>query len=371
MRVTRELIHLAGRFLRIAQPTGTQRSARRFMEATLTRLPPGQVVVHAPVSSHAELAASGLAVTNLPGSTGRYDHLWEQLVLPAQASGGVIWTLMGTGPVFHPGSRHVMVVHDLNFMLLPGAYGRAFRSWYRLACAAAAQRADAIVCFSDYVRQSIHALLGIPLLRISVIPQGPGLAGISLSPNGRENPDGRYFLCVGSLQPHKNLQNVLKAWQKYSQRNPGYKLKVVGRKQANFSQLSFEGSLLQQPGVEFTGYISDADLIALYQGATGFLFPSYEEGFGLPVVEAFYCGCPVITANRSCLPEVAGNAALLVDPAEPKQLETAMEQLAMQPDLRRRLRKAGLTRATNFTWTNAGKKMAEVLMNPAVFSGSA
>lgn len=332
-----------------------------MMAATLERLPHEQFVIHAPASNRGEFSGSGVAVADLPGRTGRYDHLWEQFELPRQASGGVIWTLMGTGPVLHPGSRHVMVVHDLNFMLLPDAYGRAFRSWYRLACAGAAQRADAIVCFTNYVRQTIHSLLGVPVERITVIPQGPGLVGIGSALHSSDKPDGRYFLCVGSLQPHKNLQNVLKAWRLFSQRNQGFKLKVVGRKQANFSKLSFEAGLMDQPEVEFTGYISDAELITLYQGATGFLFPSFEEGFGLPVVEAFYCGCPVITSNRSCLPEVAADAALLVDPGSIDQLSVAMETLALQPERRASLRRAGFVRAEAFTWEKAGRQMADVL----------
>ena len=269
---------------------------------------------------------------------------------------------MGTGPVFHPGKLHVMVVHDLNYEILPNIFGRAFRTWYRFACGVAAQRAEVLVCFTDYVRRSIQARLKISPERIRVIPQGPGLGGLDrpLEIPGAESPERPYFLCVGSLQPHKNLAGVLAAWDFFRQRHVNYSLKVVGRAQDNFAALGLDFSKLP-PDVEFTGYINDDDLIDLYRGATGFLYPSTEEGFGLPVVEAFYCGCPVITSNRSCLPEVAGDAAILVNPHAPQKLAEAMSRLVETPGLRGQCKARGFERARNFSWDNAGRQMAAIL----------
>jgi glycosyltransferase involved in cell wall biosynthesis len=291
-----------------------------------------------------------------------YDHLWEQSIFALASNASVLWTLMGTGPILHPGKRHVMVVHDLNYEILPHVFGRAFRTWYRFACGVAAQRADVVVCFTDYVRGTLQSRLGISPERIRVIPQGPGLRGLDrpLENPPAESPKRPYFLCVGSLQPHKNLAGVVAAWEIFRQRHSNYSLKVVGRAQGNFAGLGLELSKLT-PDVEFTGYISDDELIALYRGATGFLYPSIEEGFGLPVVEAFYCGCPVITSNCSCLPEVAGDAAILVSPHAPQDLAQAMNRLVETPDLREHCKERGFERARHFSWDNAGRQMADVL----------
>lgn len=347
----------------MAQPTGTQRSARRLMAATLPHLPAERVVVHAPEVCRADLCGLEVKMERIPGVRGTYDHLWEQVSLPWRAHGGVIWTLMGSGPCIHPGSRHVMVVHDLNFILLPNSFSTAFRTWYRLACGAAARRADIVVCFTEYVKGTLISLLRLAPEKIYVIPQGPGLAGVEEAtrlpaPALAQSP---YFLCVGSLQPHKNLAAVLLAWASFSQKHPAHRLVIVGRKQARFSDLPFDPKQLDLPRIEFTGYVDDARLIELYRGAAGFLYPSFEEGFGLPVVEAFYCGCPVITSDASCLPEVAGDAALLVDPRAPEALTQAMHRLVSDLVLRNRCVANGYARAERYSWLQAGKQMAAVL----------
>jgi glycosyltransferase involved in cell wall biosynthesis len=353
------VVAVSGRFLRVTQPTGTQKSARALLDATL-RQGFTDIVLYG-----RDRPAEFLAVREVRPVRFRnalFDHLWEQGVLPLVPDASVVWTLMGTGPVFHPGKRHVMVVHDLNYEILPHVFGKTFRTWYRFACGVAAQRADVVVCFTDYVSGTIQSRLGISPERIRVIPQGPGLRGSDqlLIKPAPESPERPYFLCVGSLQPHKNLAGVLTAWEIFKQRHSNYSLKVVGRAQGNFAALGLDFSELP-PDVEFTGYISDDELISLYRGATGFLYPSIEEGFGLPIVEAFYCGCPVITSNRSCLPEVAGDAGLLVNPHVPQELAEAMSQLVEVTGLREGYRRRGFGRAQHFTWDNAGSQMAAIL----------
>lgn len=350
---------ISGRFLNIKRPTGTHRSAKQLMLAVLKSI--GFTCrVYAPSGSSFEVYGAARIDLHMP--EGPAAHLWEQAIFPATAQARVIWTLMGTGPVFHPRKRHVMVVHDLNYEVLPHVFGRAFRTWYRFACGAAAQRADMVVCFTDYVKASIQERLGIPADRIRVIPQGPGLTGLDKPPESvrPQAPARPYFLCVGSLQPHKNLAGVLTAYEKFKQRHDGYALKVVGRAQGNFASLGVDLSRLP-PDVEFTGYLSDEELIGLYRGATGFLYPSIEEGFGLPIVESFYCGCPVITSNRSCLPEVAGDAALLADPHNAKTIAEAMAVVVQNRAKAEELRSKGFERAKFFTWENAGRQMAKIL----------
>jgi len=353
------VVSVCGRFLRVAEPTGTQRSARSLLVATFGAIH-APVIVYGPKDSMPSGVGAELREVSFRGAL--FDHLWEQLAFSTVSPAGVLWTLMGTGPVIHPGKRHVMVVHDLNYEILPHVYGKAFRKWYRFACGLAAQRAHVVVCFTNYVKGTIRERLGISPERIRVIPQGPGLRGLRqpLKNAAADSPEYPYFLCVGSLQPHKNLAGVLAAWEIFRQRHRNYSLKVVGRAQGNFATLGFDLSKLPAD-VEFTGYISDDELMNLYRGAAGFLYPSIEEGFGLPVVEAFYCGCPVITSNRSCLPEVAGDAAILVNPHAPEELPEAMSRLVDTPRLREHYTARGFERARHFSWDNAGRQMADVL----------
>lgn len=345
-------VAVSGRFKGVIQPTGTHRSAA-LLFAVVKRLTPLTVETCLPIGHAASSRRSALAA---------WQHVWEQFVFPYETQANVLLSLLGTGPVFHRGRSHCMVVHDLNYAIVPHVYGKAFRTWYRFACGVAAQRADVVVCFTNYVRGTIQERLGIPIDRIRVIPQGPGLSGLDAPRQipSHESCGRPYFLCVGSLQPHKNLTGVLAAWEIFRQRHGGFSLKVVGRAQDNFASLNLDVGKLP-PDVDLTGYISDEELIGLYRGATGFLYPSIEEGFGLPVVESFYCGCPVVTSNRSCLPEVAGDAAILVDPHNSAAIAEAMALLAQQSATAQSLRLRGFERAKLFTWEKAGRQMASIL----------
>lgn len=345
--------------MRCSRPTGTQRSARSLVKAT-ARCTQSELLVCTPKIHDLRSASLDALDGSFRGAL--FDHIWEQGVFPLISNAKTLWTLMGTGPLFHPGKRHVMVVHDLNYAILPHVFGKSFRLWYQFACGAAAQRADVVVCFTNYVSGTIQKRLGIPADRVRVVPQGPGLSGLDkpFQSPVEEPPERPYFLCVGSLQPHKNLAGVLAAWEVFRRRQIGYFLKVVGRAQDGFASLGLDHSRLP-PDVEFTGYLSDEDLIDLYRGATGFLYPSLEEGFGLPMVESFYCGCPVIASNRSCLPEVAGSAALLVDPGDPRAIADAMFWLAESPSKAAELRSQGYSRCGIYSWENAGRAMSGIL----------
>ena len=343
---------VSGRFEGVAQPTGTHRSAARLFAALKC-----QSALTLEVCSPIKRASSSRLVTRVAS-----EHIWEQLVFPYETKANALLSLLGTGPIVHSRKKHCMVVHDLNYLLLPRVFGRAFRTWYRFACGLAAQRADVVVCFTNYVSGTIQKRLGIPADRIRVIPQGPGLTGLDKPLEGPrpQTPTRPYFLCVGSLQPHKNLARVLAAWEMFSQKHGSYSLKVVGRAQGNFASLGLDLSKLPRE-VGFTGYLSDKELIDLYRGATGFLYPSIEEGFGLPVVEAFYCGCPVITSNRSCLPEVAGGAALCVDPTKHQDIAEAMHALVSRAGLAAELQALGYRQATSYNWENAGHALDRIV----------
>jgi glycosyltransferase involved in cell wall biosynthesis len=171
-----------------------------------------------------------------------------------------------------------------------------------------------------------------------------------------------YILYVGSIEPRKNLLRLLQAYARLRKDLPGWKLVLVGARNAwKSTPISEEMRKLNlAPWVQLTGYIPEEDLPALYNGAGLFAFPSLYEGFGLPVLEAMACGTPVITSNVSSLPEVAGDAALLVDPYNVEEIAAAMVNVLSDQELSEDLHRRGLERSKEFSWERTAQQTLEV-----------
>ncbi len=168
----------------------------------------------------------------------------------------------------------------------------------------------------------------------------------------------RYFLFLGSADPRKNIQNVLRAFIKYGQTDKNVCLVISGKLPPFLKQLlTPDEYAFVMVRCEFIGYIHDEDLPALYTMAEIFLFPSISEGFGLPILEAMGCGTPVITGTLTAMPEVAGDAALLVDPHQPDRIAEAMQQINQDPELRRLLIQRGKERVSHFSWTQTARQL--------------
>jgi glycosyltransferase involved in cell wall biosynthesis len=171
----------------------------------------------------------------------------------------------------------------------------------------------------------------------------------------------RYMLAVGNLQPRKNLERLLGAFAILAPRFPEVQLALVGQKGWRGAELD---SAVRRLGLEsrvrLTGYVPDVDLADLYSGAEVFCYPSLYEGFGLPVLEAMACGAPVVTSTSSSLPEVAGEAAVLVDPTSVGELVRALGDVLSADGLRESLRRKGTERASNFSWQRTAALTAGV-----------
>jgi glycosyltransferase involved in cell wall biosynthesis len=171
-----------------------------------------------------------------------------------------------------------------------------------------------------------------------------------------------YLLCVGSLEPRKNLGRLLTAWGKAQTAAPEELILVVAGGSANarvFENVEF-GAVPSR--VHFTGYVPDEFLPSLYSGALAVVYPSLYEGFGLPPLEAMACGAPVVTSMNTSLPEVVGDAAVLVDPYDVDAIAEGILQVVSSPSLRSTLRANGLARAACFTWESAARQTLEVLL---------
>jgi len=171
---------------------------------------------------------------------------------------------------------------------------------------------------------------------------------------------GNYLFAAGSLQPHKNLPRLIRAFQAVQPEFPGLELLVAGRPQPRFASNPELTALLNSPGLRLTGYLSDEELANAYAGARAFCFPSLEEGFGLPLLEAMTLGCPVLTSNVSCLPEIAG-PAVQVDPYSVEALAGGLRQiLSLSPGDRERLVNEGREWAAGFSWQAAARQYLEL-----------
>ena len=236
----------------------------------------------------------------------------------------------------------------------------------RAALARVRRKADLALVPSLAVKGDVVQRLGLPEDRVVVTsegceprfrPAGPAsLGGVA----ARYGLPARYVLAVGTLEPRKNLTTLLHAFARLRQGgdvDPGLQLVLAGaRGWLDGPIFRTVRALGLEQTVRFPGFIDDDDLPAVYSGAALFVFPSLYEGFGLPLLEAMACGVPVITSNVASMPEVAGDAALLVDPRDAGGLAAAIARALRDRKLRARLRAAGLARAGQFSWETAARR---------------
>ena len=221
----------------------------------------------------------------------------------------------------------VVTIHDLAVLRHPGTFNQWTRRYSRLAVPRVARAARRVIAVSEFTRGEIVELLGVPAERIDVIPNGVEPV---FSPDG-PRAEGEYVLAVGTLEPRKNLGVSREAAGRL-----GVELRVVGAR--GWGRVQVDGWL---------GRVSDEELAALYRGARCLVYPSLYEGFGIPVLEAMACGTPVVTGTGGATEEVAGGAAVLVDPRDPAAIAAGIEDAAGRHD---ELRAHGLERAAQFTW---------------------
>ena len=269
-----------------------------------------------------------------------------------------------TAPPFAP-CPVVPTIHDLAFEHIPETFKR--RSWMqlRLTVRRTARRAAHIITVSEFSRRDLVETYRIAPEHITVTPEA---APRSFQPadiaeiervRALYKIEGDYILAVGSIQPRKNLARLLAAYSDLLRARTHAKLPrlvLVGKRAWLYEEtLRSVGELGLEESVTFTGYVPERDLPPLYSGALCFVYPSYFEGFGLPPLEAMKCGAPVITGNRTSLPEVVGTAGLMVDPFDKDALAEAMRRVIDDPQLRQTLRERGLIQARSFDWRETAR----------------
>jgi len=291
-------------------------------------------------------------------------------------------------PIIHP-KNTVAVIHDVGFMKYPEAYSKWQLAYLKWSTKFAAKHAKKIITISEFSKQEIIkyfsssdkegnnledkifiTLLACDLEEFKIINNPERIKNILR----KYKIDTPYILFVGRLEAKKNILNIVKAFAKISHeldsslRSDPFrmtknriKLVLAGAKGLDWSRVkNFIKDNSLQKDIILTGYVADEDLPYLYSGADLFLFPSLYEGFGMPVLEAMACGTPVITSNNNSLPEVAEEAAVLVDPSDTKLMADKISEVLQDNNLREKLKQAGLKQAQKFSWRKCAEKTLEI-----------
>jgi len=297
-------------------------------------------------------------------------HLWEQAILPIAVGRRLLWSPANTGPL--AATRQVLTVHDVAPLDHPEWFGSRFAAWYGWMTPILARRAVRVITVSEFSKQRLMAAAGIEASRIEVIPNGVDARfhpceddAIRGMRNRLRLPTEQYILSLGSIEPRKNLSALLLAWAACLVHIPDNIWLVIAGSAGG--QHIFSSSTLGDipPRVYATGFIPDEELPALYSGALAFAYPSIYEGFGLPALEAMAAGKPIIAANTTALPELAGDAGMLVDVSDPQAIAKAIITVVQEKNLRAELGSRALRRSQLFTWERAAKSTLRVLCEAA------
>lgn len=308
----------------------------------------------------------------LPLSDHHLALIWQRLRLPLFAE-----CFTGTVDLFHSPdfvlppllkAKSAVTIHDLSFMRLPHCSAPSLLEYLMRSVPRSARRADAILADSHSTRDDVIELLGIDPARVHVVYAGvderfaPQAAEVVSEVTTRHGLDAPYILAVGTLQPRKNYPVLMQAYAALRQRTGlPHKLAIVGGRgwlteeiDATIARLGLADQ------VRLLGFAPDDDLPALYTGASLLAFPSLYEGFGLPALEAMACGTPVVASTAPSLPEVCGDAALLVDPADVDGLADALERVLTDQEMAAQMVARGQQRAAQFRWEDAARELLAV-----------
>jgi glycosyltransferase involved in cell wall biosynthesis len=293
---------------------------------------------------------------------------WEQVVAPlllARNNATLFHGMLNIAPFVSPVPT-VITIHDLAFIRYPQTFRSYNRTYLDMATRISAQRASMILAVSEHTKREVVEILGVPPERVVVTYDAarvhfkPPRATILAEFRQRKSLPDQFLLYVGTLEPRKNLLTLLEAYSKIAN-TVGVPLIVGGGKgwmyDAVFKRLE---SLGLQDKVHFVGYLEEQDLPLWYAAATVFVFPSIYEGFGMPPLEAMACGTPVVTSNTSSLPEVVGDAGLMVSPTDTDALADALLRMLQDEALRQACRERGIQQAQRFSWHVTAQKTRNV-----------
>ena len=288
-------------------------------------------------------------------SNGLAGHAWEQFVLPAKLkSKSILWSPANTGPLLI--RNQALTIHDLSPLEHPEWFRKSFAMWYRLFLPMLARQVRVIFTPTEHVKQKV--LRRFSAKRVIVTPNGVDTT--KFHPEAQQKTyefPRKYILFVGSLQPRKNITGLMQAWHTLKDEFTDTWLVIAGEAGHVFRIVKFFGD----ERIRFMNYVSEVDLPGLYARSELLILPSFDEGFGFPVIEAMACGTPVIVSNGGALPEVVGEAGLIFDLSEPNSLADAIREGLCDQKLRHALMEKGLARVKNFSWQKTTELVWSIL----------
>lgn len=294
-------------------------------------------------------------------------RVWaEQVMLPYQAARLKLDVIHGPGyttPAFGPCAR-VVTIHDLQYKYYPEVYPTGQYLFFKTFIPLSAKTSTAIITDAQSTKSDLEKFLFIPPEKVTPIhlapdprfAQPPSATQIKAA-QARYNLPNQYILTVSSFRPQKNTLRLIEAYHQLKERGIKHKLVLVGRKLSPYSKAQEIIHWLElEKDVIITGYVSDEDLPPIYAGADLFVFPSFFEGFGIPVLEAMACGLPVVLSNVASLPEAGGEAGYYVDPYRVEEITEAMYQILTKPILHQTLSAKSQAHTKNFTWERTARE---------------
>jgi glycosyltransferase involved in cell wall biosynthesis len=284
-------------------------------------------------------------------------HAWEQWDVPRLTAGRFVLNFCNTAPLFK--RRQWTFLHDAQTFAIPQNFKPGLRYWYRLMFWCTARWSAGVWTNSTFSASELQRYLGVDPAHFTVAHLGADHVDRVHEHNSPrlqllfEQLAGHPFvLAVSSDNPNKNFAAVIQALQSMGRDAPA--CVIVGQK----NERVFSQTTLSTERVHWLGYVTDAELVALYRRAAAMAYPSFYEGFGLPPLEAMWHGCPVVVARSSALPEISGDAALYCDPNDPNTLAQALKSLVQDAELRQRMGVLGQARARTFVW----EKTADIIL---------
>ncbi|HEY2120243.1 MAG TPA: glycosyltransferase family 1 protein [Candidatus Acidoferrum sp.] len=330
--------------------TGNMTGVQRYTSELLTRL--GRSV---------DIIAPNHSLQGFAG------HFWEQVILPRKRYGRLLFSPSNSGPL--EVKHQVVTIHDTAVFDFPESFNPRFAAWYRFLLPKLAQRALKIITVSEFIKDRIVIHTKVSPDKVVVIPNGVDSRFCPEAASQADQmiaalklPRSRYILAVGTLEPRKNLDRLFQAWRKIQNHlSQDIWLVVAGAGSSQVFNAVHFGNLPAR--TLLTGHIEDSLLPALYSGAIGMVYPSLYEGFGLPPLEAMASGTVVLVGNQSSMPEVVGDAGLLMNPFDVDSIAEGIYRIVLDVQLKQELRTKGLSRAKQFSWDDTMRRTWDVLQS--------
>lgn len=337
--------------------TGVQRFATEI-SLSLQRLLGDEVKFVSPKNALNSDISSQLKVETVGAFSG---YLWEQIELPHYLhtiGNPPLLNLCNMAPVAY--SNNYVTVHDILWVKYPQLYSKLFTAVYNWLIPTLCRRAKKVFTVSENSKRDLISYANMPSSHFAVIYNA---VADEFKPVADEALRGeRYFLAVSSMKANKNFPMVLASFSKLQSSLPDAKLYIIGDlKDKNFTSVNLS-EYTGNPNIKFLGRVTDEQLISYYSNAIAFIFPSYYEGFGIPVLEAQACGCPVVSSSSSSLPEVLQESALMAAPDDCDGFVSSMHNIAVDDSLRNQLISAGNKNIMRFSWDESAKVISNLLI---------